>query len=336
MNSDEALSVLNPFFEDDRHSWSIGTFGATGEFQRESEEKLERFDGSGSLAMATQKGALRIAPQPGAELFAYDMINRDGQTWSQTASMCTEFRDDVPHTVTALGYDDESVQDAHRSHRLYDLGVGLGQVRFCIRTDDVQLIDTLDKITGQPLFNKDENTTQRVMTEFLRAQPHRVVISPIARIEVYQDIPPPDGTSPEGPHTHLLPRLLAKQRMHSANTPIPEGWQSVLNLHPQSPWRDKLGCRKAFDPEADREFEDLLVHHALPEDRHVRQNIENAVVSGTKPTEFDWPGTRRERIQARLTLRRLAARGLQDEVAPWRAIYDHLSEETDIINEETA
>ena len=54
------------------------------------------------------------------------------------------------------------------------------------------------------------------------------------------------------------------------------------------------------------------------------------------PANFAWPGSRRERIQARQTLRWLAATGLEQEVAPWRKLYDHLEVETDIVDEEAA
>ena len=58
----------------------------------------------------------------------------------------------------------------------------------------------------------------------LAANPHRVFISRLGRIEVYQPIPPPSGKSPEGPHTHVLPRLLKSGRTHPATEPVPEGW----------------------------------------------------------------------------------------------------------------
>ena len=54
------------------------------------------------------------------------------------------------------------------------------------------------------------------MGMILAANPHRVFISRLGRIEVYQPIPPPSGKSPEGPHTHVLPRLLQSRRTHPA------------------------------------------------------------------------------------------------------------------------
>src|SRR6201999_4030892 len=107
----------------------------------------------------------------------------------------------------------------------------------------------------------------------LKAQPHRVILSPLARVEVYAPIPQPGGKSPDGPHTHLLPKLLASRRTHAANAPIPEGFQPVLMLHPRSPWRDGMGMRTDFDPALDAVFEALLADFGLAEDRAVRARI---------------------------------------------------------------
>ncbi|HEX7819651.1 MULTISPECIES: hypothetical protein [Sphingomonadaceae] len=80
-----------------------------------------------------------------------------------------------------------------------------------------------------------------VMTEVLRAQPRRVLLSPAGRVEVYHPIPTADGKSPIGPHTHLVAKLVVKDRPHSSNVSIPEAMQSALSLHPRSSWRNALG-----------------------------------------------------------------------------------------------
>ena len=45
----------------------------------------------------------------------------------------------------------------------------------------------------------------------------------LGRIEVYQPIPPPSGKSPDGPHTHVLPKLLKSGRTHPATEPFLRG-----------------------------------------------------------------------------------------------------------------
>ena len=73
------------------------------------------------------------------------------------------------------------------------------------------------------------------MHEMLRLSPHRVLVGPCGRIEVYQTIPPVDGRSPDGPHTHVLPKLLRAGRTHAANLPIPDGLVPCLTIHPSRP-----------------------------------------------------------------------------------------------------
>jgi hypothetical protein len=58
------------------------------------------------------------------------------------------------------------------------------------------------------------------VAEFSRdSDDHRVFLSRVGRAEVYQAIPLPDAKRPDGPHTHVLPKLLRAGRTHSANDP---------------------------------------------------------------------------------------------------------------------
>jgi hypothetical protein len=120
----------------------------------------------------------------------------------------------------------------------------------------------------------------------------------------------------------MLPKLIASGRTHAANSPIPEGFQSVLMLHPRSPWRDAAGKRTPFDPGLNAIFESLLRQHALPDDVAVRSATEAAVASGADPKAYSWPATRRGRAQARITLRRLAQSMGEDRIASWKVLYD--------------
>ena len=85
------------------------------------------------------------------------------------------------------------------------------------------------------------------MEVILAANPHRVFLSRLGRIEVYQPIPPASGKSPDGPHTHVLPRLLKSGRTHPATEPIPDGWFPCAHLYPPHPARDGMGEARPFD-----------------------------------------------------------------------------------------
>ncbi len=319
MKANELLNFWRPLIEDAGHSWSIGTFGASAEFHRTKEEPLKRYDTADSLALATDKGAIRLTAKNDLDVIAFDNLNSDGETWSNQVVFCAPFKADAPQVVTPMGKDTAAIRPEDRDAMLFDVGVGLGLVRMCVRTKDAELIKALDARAGKPLFGPDNGD---VMHALFRAQPHRVMISPSARVEVYQDIPAPDGDSPEGPHTHLLPKLLHKQRTHSANTPIPEGLQSAINFHPRSPWRDGLGKRIPFNTEANAAFEALLKNHALADDAKVRRSVEDAVAKGVSPKDFTWPETRRGRTAARIALRRMLAAKNDPKLAAWKAEYD--------------
>lgn len=326
LSTKDLMNFWRPLVDDAGHSWSIGTFGASAEFHREPDEAVAKSDTATTMSVATDKGAIRVDAKGALEVVAFDNLNSDGESWSQSVAFCNAFRADAPQVITPLGEDRDAIRDADRSARLYDLGVGLGLVRFCARTPDAALIAELDKAAGKALFGPDMGD---LMHAFYRAQPHRVMISPAARIEVFQNIPPPDGNSPEGPHTHLLPKLVARGWTHSANTPLPDGLQSVLNLHPRSPWRDGLGKRVPFNAAADAAFEAILARHALPEDKAIRAKVEEAVAKGLAPTAFAWPETRRERTAARIALRRLSVKRSDPQLAAWRAAFDRAPVESD-------
>jgi hypothetical protein len=59
-----------------------------------------------------------------------------------------------------------------------------------------------------------------------------VVIGAAGRIEVDAAIPPPDGVSPDGPHTHVLPRLLRLGRVLGPRLELPPGWAPAACFHP--------------------------------------------------------------------------------------------------------
>ncbi|WP_254604930.1 DUF6925 family protein [Sphingomonas bacterium] len=317
--------MLDTMIADPRHGWSIGTFGAIGEFARDDDEPAEISRDGDTRTIVTARGGMRVRLDPAIQIVAYDTLASDGETWGQSVAFCLPEPAQIEQgRVIALGRDD-ALRDSDRGAYLFDLGVGRGHVRFCVRTRDEPLIVALERVEGENLFGE---AGRAVMPEILRAQPHRVLQSPIGRVEVYSRIPTGETSSPEGPHTHLLPKLLAARRTHAANAPIPDGLQPVLMLHPRSPWRDGLGHRVPFDVELDDLFEDLMARFGLPQDLAVRLSVEEAIEQGVAPERFAWPETRRGRAEARITLRRLARSAGVPAIEAWRQRYDRAPEPT--------
>lgn len=323
------FELLAELASDPDNGWNIGRFGAVGEFVRDPDEPATIVQTPERLEITTARGALRIAPQEPLAGIAWDSLSADGETWSHAVAFCVPQPPTSHSTVAALGSDVDAILPDARTHLLFDLGVGAGAVRMALRTDDAALIAALGQAEGRPL-----SASPAVLPEVLRAQPHRVLMSPAGRIEVFQPIPPADGKSPAGPHTHLLPKLLAKDRIHSANTPVPDGLQAVLTVHPRSPWRDSRGQHHPFDPDADAQFLQLADRFGLAEDAVVRETLLAEIESGLAPEAAAWPDTRRGRTAARIALRRLSAAG-DERVTPWRVLWDRLPVETDEDEEAT-
>ncbi len=104
------------------------------------------------------------------------------------------------------------------------------QVDFCLRTNDAALIAEIRRSAGERILEPGN----RVMEAIKEASPHRVCISALGRIEVYQHIPAAGRhvRTPEGPHTHLLLRLLKAGPGDAAVTAIPPGLVACLTLYP--------------------------------------------------------------------------------------------------------
>jgi hypothetical protein len=133
------------------------------------------------------------------------------------------------------------------------------QLNACIRTD-AEVAAALRAWTGRSLFEPGNGAMQVV----LAANPHRVFISRLGRIEVYQPIPPPDGKSPEGPHTPVLPRLLCHKRTHAATEFVPVGFVPCAHLYPPHPARDPRGKRRPFCQDRHASFQNLLARLGNP------------------------------------------------------------------------
>ncbi|MET0371746.1 MAG: hypothetical protein ABW039_10260 [Sphingobium sp.] len=301
---------------DPSNGWSIGSFGAIGEFVRDADEPANIRREPARLEIVTSRGGMRIALAEPLTAIAWDSLSADGESWGHSLAFCCQRPQTTSRVIKSLGADSDALNEGDRGDRLFDLGVGSGIVVMALRTGDAGLIAALEALEGQALLS-----APAIMGEVLRAQPHRVLLSPAGRIEVFQPIPPADGKSPVGPHTHLLTKLIPKDRPHSANVPIPEGLQAAISVHPRSPWRTMLGERHDFIPAYDDAFAPWLERFGLPEDGAIERRLRELIESGAAPEFADWPDTRRGRTKARIVLRRMAAAG-DNRVASWRALHD--------------
>lgn len=293
--------------KDIQAGWSIGSFGAIGEFHQRMDDHL-LVDDPTQLLYVTEKGGIWIDQEMlhQSKCIAYEGLSRNPQRWSSEVVFCLpelEARMNNRDQVTELGLDQGALRDTDRTCLLFDMGLSLANVDFCIRTSDPELIRVLRGAEGKSIFAPDNPA----MAAILKLHPHRVVISKLGRVEIYQKIGGPEtgGVSPDGPHTHVLPKLIKSGRTHSANTPVPDCFFPCLYLHPANPVMAPDGKDIPFQIDYFTAFQNILAQYGDPEILSLKGQVREAVANLKSPADFPEPTTRQGRAAMRIALRQL-------------------------------
>ena len=323
--------ILCAALQDHEAGWSMGSFGAIAEFHQDQGEAL-LVDAPEAMTRATSRGAIRIdrgvlgAVTP----VAYEALSPRPHRWSHALALClpeTIARRQARKRLTPLGPDAEAIREEDRGGLLYDMGLGLTQCDFCIRTADPELIGILEANAGRSLFDPGNPAIGAILPR----HPHRVALTNLGRAEVYQKIGGPDtgGVSPAGPHTHLLPRLLRSGRTHSANVPIPGGLIPCAYLHPGHPVFDTGGRDRPFALPLHEAFQVLFERFAHADLQAAKQSVLKSLQSDDDPSGAIPPSGRYARASFRVAIRQAAhvARVREDlasadKIARWRAAFD--------------
>ena len=229
----QSLALVHAHLDDGASGWNVGTYGAIAEFNHLDGDPPRANRGTAGGTLIGQRGAIRVGLTADTRTVSFADTDDHSGAETHTVGFC------LPKAlaamggrtaITELGPDADAIGAADRNTILFDLGVGAPHVDFCVRTGDTALLAVLRENLGRGLF--DEGAT--ALAALKQAAPHRVVLSRLARVEVYQAIGSRQAgvATPEGPHTHLLPNLLKTGRTHATSAPITEGWLSCLNLHP--------------------------------------------------------------------------------------------------------
>ena len=305
-------------------TWSLGTFGAIAEFTRDPDEPVALRRGDAVLAAVTARGAIRIEPRAAVRLFASESTTRE--SWNQRVAVCLPEGRCAMNRRTVLiplGPDLDALRQQDRDSPLFDLGLGALQVDLCVRVADSSVAAQLMSYAGRPLFEPGNPA----MSVILAANPNRVFVSQVGRIEVFQPIPPADGKSPDGPHTHVLPKLLHHRRTHPATEPVPDGFIPCAHLYPAHPTTDALGQRRRFDRTRYDAFQKMLRDFGDPEFYAVKQRVVAAVAAGEDPSVIAIADGRFTRTNIRVALRQIKA---TDDVSPsltkWLAAHERFDQ----------
>ena len=316
----DVTGLLAAQMADPATSWSLGTFGAIAEFVRDPQEPVMMERSDVALSAVTDRGAIRIRPVAGVRLVASESPTRE--SWNQRVALC--LRDDrcAMHrrgVLTELRPDAEAIREADRDAILFDLGLDVLQMDACVRVSDPHVAESLRKHCGRRVF--EENNP--AMGVILSANPHRVFMSRVGRVEVFQPIPPVNGKSPAGPHTHVLPKLLRHGRTHAATEPIPEGWVPCAHFYPTHPMKDASGAERPYESRCHSAFQNLMRTFGDAGLVDLKTRMIEAVSAAADPSAFAVPDDRFARATIRTTLRQLLAAGSPSPVlAAWQAVHD--------------
>lgn len=311
----EPRSLLSSCLADPTAQWSVGTFGAIAEFLRDPTEPADVT----SSSVVTQRGALCLTPRDDLKLVAFETTTRD--SWSQRVALClpsAAARMSMRTVLTEIGPDRAAPREKDRAAVLFDVGIGAQQLDLCIRVSDAELVRQLRAECGKPTFSHESRAGGLILAH----SPHRVFMTPLARAEVYQGIPPAHGKSPDGPHTHVLFDLLRHKRTHAATEPIPQGTVPCAHLYPAHPAKDAQGYPQAYCPDRKEAFDRILTRFGDERTMRFKQEVLTAIAMGRGPSAVRIHG-RFASTTVRVALRQLRAAGADAApLAEWLAAYE--------------
>ncbi len=214
---------LDRALDDPNSVFSAGTYGALAEFSRSPDEPFQRFGLNNGFGIETERGALAFRPLASFKGFEFE-------NQLVLAVHCKRAAISRSHVIHELGPDRAPLLSDSEGGVLFDLGLGAYHIDFCVRTNSPSLTSHLRNSVGKNIFTDGAGLWDILKQE----QPDRVVVTQLARIEVRQPIPQEDGVTPLGPHTHLLPELLAQNLSYPPETALPKTYFPGLSLYRSS------------------------------------------------------------------------------------------------------
>lgn len=163
--------------------WSLGIEGAAAMFDIGAEDDADILSTPEKVEAITSRGALRLMKHEKTIAFAFGNP-ADPRGPEAIGLVIPRGRVDLRKggTVQNAGLDEAAIGEAHRSARLYDLGVAPElAARYCLRTGDAALIRALDSAAG----TEWRQALPRAGPQIAKASSDIVVETGLGRVEVF-------------------------------------------------------------------------------------------------------------------------------------------------------
>ncbi|MEM1100044.1 MAG: hypothetical protein AAGH73_00760 [Pseudomonadota bacterium] len=206
----------------------MGVVGAVAEFAAAPGEPVHFREEGPDFVARTRNGALRMRLDDDLRALSFDLGESQG-TSPFLLAVKRKRGQERAHAAKLedLGEDrDALIEDG--AVRLFDLGLGRREARFCVRVGAGKAQDALIAAAGLPFAE----ALPKIAGTLLAESPTRVVQTALGRVEVEGAIPPPTARSPAGPHTHLLPDHLATGRALPVGMELPEAYLPGALFYP--------------------------------------------------------------------------------------------------------
>lgn len=221
--------VVLQFLREGAGTWVIGVVGAVAEFAAMPGATIEAERDGDAIIAQTPGGKLRFVIDDNIRALTFDAADVPlARTRLVLVVKRERGRPASAAVLTACGPDHDAIAQADRWQALFDLGLGRKEARFYVRVGPGAAQAALTNATGLPF----PDSLPKIGPALLSESPTRVVESALGRIEVDTPIPPPGGTSPAGPHTHLLPDHLASGRAMPAGFDLPRAYLPGAIFYP--------------------------------------------------------------------------------------------------------
>ena len=200
-------------------SFGVGVPGALAEFHAMPSEATVWRDLPDAMEGRCSGGAIAVRLRDGVLPVVYDLESRRPGRRVRGALFC------LPESEAALaGSSALREAGARKGRRLFDIGVGARGLDALVAVRDEALAAILARAEGERIVG----THHCALAALVEASPPRLFRSALAEICVTQPIA--RETTPEGPHTHLLPALL-DGRDCDPRIPVPAGRLPGLAMH---------------------------------------------------------------------------------------------------------